>query len=90
MRHAVHGEGVEPDLFCHEAPRTAQVSLAHPPGSNAGLLPEIVASPLRLARPIPRTAHFQPPPYPDRLRLPLSANKGKKYGRSSRRDCAGT
>src|SRR4051794_27363241 len=51
MRHAVHGEGVEPDLFCHDANLGAcrvPCALAR---LNAGLLPEIVASPLVLARP---------------------------------------
>ena len=33
MRHAVHGEGVEPDLFCHgHEPRCVQAFPAHSPG----------------------------------------------------------
>src|SRR5437870_10906271 len=44
---------------------------------NAGLLPEIVASSLFLARPDSVPCHFQRVAYPDRLRSTL-ASKGKK------------
>src|SRR6185436_4997700 len=50
MRHAVHGEGVEPDLFCHDANLGAcRVPCAFA-RLDAGLLPEIVASSPLLAR----------------------------------------
>ncbi len=53
MRHAVHGEGVEPDLLLHwvRVPDVRRVPSASA-RSNAGLLPEIAAFPQALARPI--------------------------------------
>ena len=54
MRHAVHGEGIEPDLFCHDENLGAcRVPCAFA-RLNAGLLPEIVASLRFLARSIPQ------------------------------------
>ncbi len=54
MRHAVHGEGVEPDLLCHDVNLGAcRVPCAFA-RLDAGLLPEIVASLLFLARSIPQ------------------------------------
>ena len=53
MRHAVHGEGVEPDLLCHDA--NLEMRAGFPRAfarSGAGLLPETAAFSLLLARPI--------------------------------------
>src|SRR5450759_4455455 len=54
MRHAVHGEGVEPDFFFHDrnALRTPRSPPRYPPGLNAGLSTEIVAFRGVLARQI--------------------------------------
>jgi hypothetical protein len=52
MRDAVHGEGVEPDFFFHDRKASRTPPCDSP--VNGGLLAEIVAFPLVLARQIRR------------------------------------
>ena len=56
VRHAVHGEGVEPDFLGHDFPRDFWLA----PGLIAGLLAEIAAFRLGLARQIRRIMFRQP------------------------------